>query len=150
MILGVDPGRSGALAAITYHGELLWTEDMPNPLTGYALRHLLNDEPVGQAVVERVHAMPKQGVSSTFAFGMAFGGIVMALEALGYPVELVSPTVWKKHYSLGADKDQARLLAQRRWPTSSALFARKKDDGRAEAALIASWWADKQRWSRAS
>jgi crossover junction endodeoxyribonuclease RuvC len=34
-------------------------------------------------------------------------------------------------------KDAARGAAIARWPAKAALFARVKDDGRAEAALIA-------------
>jgi hypothetical protein len=34
-------------------------------------------------------------------------------------------------------KDAARSEAIRRWPSKAGLFARKMDDGRAEAALIA-------------
>jgi hypothetical protein len=37
----------------------------------------------------------------------------------------------------GRDKDAARAEAIRRWPGQAGLFARKKDDGLAEAALIA-------------
>jgi crossover junction endodeoxyribonuclease RuvC len=33
-------------------------------------------------------------------------------------------------------KDRARAEAIRRWPSKAALFARKRDDGRAEACLI--------------
>lgn len=34
-------------------------------------------------------------------------------------------------------KDASRSEAIRRWPAQASLFARVKDDGRAEAALIA-------------
>jgi hypothetical protein len=37
----------------------------------------------------------------------------------------------------GEAKDKAHSEAIRRWPANAELFARVKDDGRAEAALIA-------------
>jgi len=43
---------------------------------------------------------------------------------------------WRHPGRAGA-KDAARSEAIRRWPTKGALFARVRDDGRAEAALIA-------------
>jgi crossover junction endodeoxyribonuclease RuvC len=63
------------------------------------------------AVVEKVGAMPKQGVSSTFKFGAAYGSILGILAALKIRTILVSPTVWKGHFALGADKEKAR-----HWP----------------------------------
>ncbi len=42
---------------------------------------------------------------------------------------------------LSADKDASRAMACRLFPRHSALFARKKDDGRSEAALLAMYGA---------
>jgi crossover junction endodeoxyribonuclease RuvC len=57
-------------------------------------------------------------------------------------VTLVKPQKWKKHFSLDKDKDKSRALANRRFPDNHQDFARKKDDGRAEAALIALYGAE--------
>jgi hypothetical protein len=38
---------------------------------------------------------------------------------------------------VNSSKDGARELAMRTWSSKSELFKRKKDDGRAEAALMA-------------
>ena len=60
------------------------------------------------------------------------------LGALGVPVKFITPASWKRALGLsGASKDAARGEAIRRWPEHAAKFARKMDDGRAEAALIA-------------
>jgi crossover junction endodeoxyribonuclease RuvC len=61
--------------------------------------------------------------------------------ALGVPLYLVAPTKWKPHFSLGSDKEKARALALRLWPTS-VHFGRKKDHNRAEAALLARYGAE--------
>jgi crossover junction endodeoxyribonuclease RuvC len=89
------------------------------------------------AWVERVSAMPKQGVASSFNFGSSYGIVLGVLGAVKVPYHLVPASTWKKHFSLGADKRAARTAATRLFPRQSALFVRAKDDGRAEAALIA-------------
>jgi hypothetical protein len=60
------------------------------------------------------------------------------LAACGVPAVHIAPAAWKRAVGLSlASKDAARSEALRRWPGHAALFARVKDDGRAEAALIA-------------
>jgi crossover junction endodeoxyribonuclease RuvC len=50
----------------------------------------------------------------------------------------ITPPTWKRAVGLTlASKDAARSEAIRRWPNHAELFASVKDDGRAEAALIA-------------
>jgi hypothetical protein len=143
VILGVDPGASGAIAWLI-DGRLEHVIDMPTAdgrVAGALVAHELAEpgwEP-HLAVVEDVHAMPKQGVSSTFKFGVSHGTVLGVLATLGVPVELVTPHRWKRHHGIGADKDRARRLAIERWPHAAGQFARKKDHGRAEAALIAAW-----------
>src|SRR5258708_2490068 len=93
-----------------------------------------------RAIVERVGAMPRQGVSSTFKFGRAVGLVDGVIGAELVPVAYVSAAVWKRHFGLGSDKEQSRQKAIEIWPASAAeLLARKKDHGRAEAALIPLW-----------
>ena len=145
LILGCDPGKSGALALVTAAGVLHDVIDMPDA-TGAALGAHLRDfleahspNVVVCAWVEQVHAMPKQGVVSSFNFGANYGAILSALGALGVRTELVTPNVWKKAMRCTADKTLARQRACERWPESSGLFARAKDADRAEAALVAEY-----------
>ena len=64
------------------------------------------------------------------------------VEALGLPLSFVSPVKWKKDLGLwGRDKDRSRQLAAETWPARAGWFARRGDDGIAEAALIALWAA---------
>lgn len=92
-----------------------------------------------QAVVEQVGAMPGQGVSSMFAFGQAFGLALGVLAGLGVATVTVTPAAWKRDLRLCAGKDAARLRAAQLWPAQAAEFRRVRDDGRAEAALLAHW-----------
>jgi crossover junction endodeoxyribonuclease RuvC len=94
------------------------------------------------AVVERVSSMPKQGVASTFKFGMAVGIIHGVLLTCEIPMHLVTPGVWKKHFNLGPDKEQARALAKRLYPDVLGMD-RKMDAGRAEALLLGHYWIEK-------
>ena len=143
-VIGVDPGKSGAIAILTTDGELHELHDMP--VTGKVVSSaLLADilhlgrRPGSLAVVEDVHAMPGQGVSSMFSFGRSLGCVEGVLGALRIRTIYVSPAKWKGAMRLGKDKGTSRRLAIERWPAHAQDFARVKDDGRAEAALIALW-----------
>ena len=48
------------------------------------------------------------------------------------------PTTWKRFHQLySRDKEASRLLCLQLFPASHSLLARKRDDGKAEAILIA-------------
>ncbi len=94
------------------------------------------------AVVERVSAMPGNGAVSMFNFGRSYGDVRGVIGALDIPLHFVTPQKWKKHFGLTSDKDQSRLRAIRMFPAVADQFKRKKDDGRAEAALIALYGAE--------
>jgi len=87
------------------------------------------------AVVERVGSMPKQGVSSTFKFGVAVGIIHGVLLGRGIPMRLITPSEWKRGMGVGADKEGVRALAIRMYPMVEGLHL-KKHHGRAEALLL--------------
>ena len=53
------------------------------------------------------------------------------------PVRPVPPSTWKKALGLSADKNASRQRAIETWPEHVRTFARVRDDGRAEAALLA-------------
>ena len=147
--LGIDPGQTGATAA--YDGErVIGLIDMPTmtrlhgkgqQIDPYSLATALLDLCAGReasAVLETVSAMPGQGVSSTFHFGESVGVVLGVLGALQLPVRMVTPAKWKKAAGLmGRDKDAARTLAIQLHPEVADQLARKKDIGRADAALIA-------------
>ena len=94
----------------------------------------------GTTVVESVHSMPGQGVTSSFNFGRSLGATEGVFAACGRPIVYVSPARWKRSLGLSADKTASRRRAIELWPDRTALFGRVKDNGRAEAALIAYWW----------
>jgi len=89
-------------------------------------------------VIESVHAMPAQGVSSSFAFGRATGAVEAWAMIYGSPVEWVTPAKWKRDMGLTSDK-QASLDACKLHFGVNHLWDVKANDGVAEAALIGLW-----------
>lgn len=146
LTVGVDPGITGAIALVTPDGELADVFDMP-VVAGQVCPQLLgtlecwDNGQYGTVVIEAVHAMPGQGVSSMHKFGRSVG----IVEGVFWrrPVEYVSPAKWKKALGLSKDKGASRRRAIELWPGHADKFARAKDDGRAEAALIALWYVTK-------
>lgn len=147
-VLGIDPGISGAIAF--YFPETpdkISAYDVPvafGEISAPALASLVRGYNPSSAFIERVNAMPGQGVSSTFKFGTSFGDVRGVIGALNIPLHHVTPGKWKKHFSLTADKEQARALAIRMFPSCAHHFNLKKHHGRAEAALIALYGAAHQ------
>jgi crossover junction endodeoxyribonuclease RuvC len=163
LVLGVDPGLSGALALYDWSsGALVSVTDMPtfSPklgkqqlnvhglttwLDGYAPKIRL-------AVVEEVGAMTYvdsggqtrgQGAAASFNFGKGYGVLIGALATCMVPIHFVRPSVWKMIVGVTRDKDTSLELARKLFPAHLDQFKRKKDDGRAEAALLARFGAER-------
>lgn len=151
IVVGVDPGINGAWAAIK-DGKLIALDELPTAGDGTKrmisgtlfagrLEFLAEQEgTIDRIVVERVGAMPGQGVSSMFRFGFACGVIEGVAGGLCLPVQYVAPAVWRRHFALPPGKEASRFRAIHEWPDIASLaFRRKADHGKAEAALIALW-----------
>lgn len=143
MIAGIDPGMTGAIAFLydDPRERRLFVEDMPTlgkEINAVAVADLLREFPPDHVYLEAVNSFG-MGRQSAFNFGQGVGVIKGVLAALVVPYTPVSPAKWKKHFSLGRDKDKARAIATHLYPQCGAQFTRKKDHGRAEAALLAHW-----------
>lgn len=151
IVIGIDPGLKGAIARLDTTAGTLDVQDVPTfelkrnnktkrEIDYHSLARLVDDmakEAGTRIVIELVGAMPGQGVSSMFAFGKAFGVLIGVSAATFCPIEFVTPAVWKKAMGVTASKDGARARASMLFPQQAHLWARVKDDGRAESALIA-------------
>lgn len=144
MRIGIDPGVMGAMAVLDDKFRCIELHDMPTmplgkkhlQINAAALADLFNHYPPCHVYLEEVHAMPKQGVSSTFNFGTSYGVVQGVCGALDFPLILVRPAAWKKSARLvGKPKDAARTLAQHLYPEQNLSL--KKHLGRADALLIA-------------
>ena len=149
IIAGIDPGKTGALALLHPDGKINFF-DVPRiilkgkdkPAWGQWMRDWTMAiefiEP-GMIIIEDIAARPGQGVTSMFTFGRTLGFVhgLMAASTM-VPIHFVTPAVWKAKLGLlnsgkGASREKCRTL----YPASAPLLARVKDDGRAEAALLA-------------
>jgi len=146
IIMGIDPGISGAVAFyFPMVPSRIAVDDVPvagGEINVNELARLIRIHRPTLAVIERVSAMPGQGVVSMFNFGRSYGDVRGVVGAMDVPLHFVTPQKWKKHFGLSADKEQCRLRAIRMFPTAAESFRLKKHDGRAEAALIALYGAE--------
>ena len=151
--LGIDPGLRGGVAALDAAGATVGAWSMPVAggevhAAGLAdllrsLRCLDGHQDIGRVSLEKVSAMPKQGVSSTFRFGTGWGMVRGVCAALGIPVVLVPPPVWKKRVLLGLPHDKAGAVqfCTSRWPTTDLILpgCRVPHDGLADALCLAEY-----------
>ena len=147
-VIGIDPGLSGGVTVFGC-GSPLAIYKMPVVKSGtkkvldthnfVEILKAFND--VDVAVIEKVHAMPGQGVSSMFNFGMGFGILQGALAALSIPMLFVTPQTWQKGIFNGIDsklgKKRSIVYCKSRWPDIG-----KWSDGTADAACIALYGAN--------
>ncbi len=155
LYMGIDPGLSGAIAVFDPETQFVENFDMPtfkikgkSQIDLYGLARILDSFHlrIKLAVVEEVGARPGQGVSSMFKFGFNAGAAQMAVAASFIPMRTPHPAQWKHAMGLprGATKEDSRKLAARILPRHSHLWARAKDDGRAEATLLAIFGSKEQ------
>jgi len=148
IICGADPGAKGAFAKLDPVNYTIEIFDMPTfeiktgvkkktVLDHSGMANILDDEKIFHLYVEEVNARPGEGVVSSFSFGSRFGAILGCCAGLRVPVTQVRPQKWKSELKIPAEKDAARYRASQYFPQCSKAWARKMDDGRAEAVLIA-------------
>ena len=152
--IDIDPGLSGAVGVLR-DGRFVAVEDMPTVAKGSGsvksevdaagllaiLRHHVAPDEDVAVVLERVNAMPGQGVSSVFSLGDSFGVARAAVAAARLSLTYTSPVTWKRHFGLSSDKEQCRAFAIRLYP--DAPLNLKKYADRAEALLMAQWLYEK-------
>lgn len=149
MILGLDPGLKGGYAllddgkiiqsgAFSVDGGLIQTAQFVEAI------RLHTPEPV-MAIIEQVHAMPGQGVTSMFSFGKGFGQLIGVCQALKWPFVLVTPQAWKGKVLAGTpkDKDAAIAFVRARYPEVNLTQpgCRTLHDGVADAVCLAHYGA---------
>ena len=151
ILAGIDIGLSGAVALLdAARGQVIDVFDMPTlvlsrggkvkrDLDPHSLAAALGRDRIGHAFVEAAGARPGQGVSSVFSLGRSYGMTIAVLAVLGVPMTFVSPQVWKRTLSVPAAKDGARARASQLMPAAAHHWPLVKHDGRAEAALIATY-----------
>lgn len=162
IIIGIDPGLNGAICVLDFSPSLTSIDDIkliPMPLNGnevdchllaeiFEAFHLLENEIV-MAYLEKVSAMPKQGVSSMFKFGRNVGALQAMLAAFKIPYAEVRPQSWQKEMHAGVNKKCLQLPKERSLSAAKKLFprvnllksklSRVPHDGFVDALLIAEY-----------
>ena len=151
--LGIDIGLNGAIALVE-DGQLLEVHDMPTfsmerngknkrMVNAAELARLIRQAAPNSAYLERLNAMPGQGVTSMFSMGQSLGVVLGILAALDIATTTIPPRTWQKALDVPQGKDGSRYRAAQLFPAHAAQFARVKDDGRSDAVLIAAYGASR-------
>ena len=148
-VLGIDVGLNGAIALIA-DGQLLQVHDMPTVtlernnktkrmVNAQALSLIIRGAKADAAYLERLNAMPGQGVTSMFSMGQSLGVVLGILAACEVPTTTIPPRTWQKALDVPQGKDGSRYRAAQLFPEHADMFSRVKDDGRSDAVLIAAY-----------
>ena len=140
--IGIDPGKTGAIAVIDKNDNVLYCElyvDFIKDINSLLIK-LGSDN---KACIEKVHAMPKQGVCSVFTFGENFGFHKGFLTRSQIPYEEVTPKTWQKELIPGVaaikNRKERKIkiveYCMKKFPTVD--FSLKKYQDKADALCIA-------------
>ncbi len=141
--LGIDPGKLGAIATYDTESHGLDIYDMPK--TTVELHDVIASLPnIRLCVLEKAFYPRMIGVSNCARIAEAYGILKGALIWRDIPFREVPPAKWKPAMDLTKDKTASRQMAQNMFPDQADLFKRVKDDGRAEAALIAYYASERK------
>lgn len=145
--LGIDPGKQGALALLSVETGNVNCIDMPD--TTAALHDTIAAFPIIKGCMVEKPFFPRMiGVTNAARIATAYGILIGALQWRDIPFREVPPKKWKAAMDLSSSKSASREKASQTFPAQSDLFKRVKDDGRAEAALLAVYAADnRRRWA---
>ena len=117
---GIDPGNSGSIALYSTRQGVDWIQlnETPQDISDWLSQRIADNEVMG-AVLEQVHSMPKQGVSSSFKFGVSFGFCQGLLIAHKIPFAMVTPQKWQQAMKCltKGDKNVSKQAAQRLFPS---------------------------------
>ncbi len=157
LIIGIDPGISGSICFFQ-NGKIEDVLEMPTMSEGKKNKRQVNGPQIFyeinrringinkkdiKVVIEQVSAMPGQGVTSMFNFGQSFGILKGICSAMQLSVYYVRPAKWKKYFNLiNSEKDASRTRAIEIFPYFSSQLSKKKDNNKADAILIASFFSE--------
>jgi len=146
IIAGIDPGKGGCMVLVHDGGRVdvrrvpivklpketpAWSEWARSWTAALAFG-------IDAIVIEQVGARPTQGTVSMFNFGRTLGFAHALACSADAPIHYVTPAVWKGKFGLlKADKSASREKARTLLPLLEPELRRVKDDGVAEAALLA-------------
>ena len=151
--MGLDPGTNGGISVIESHQnklpQIVLAKKMPivslygkKVVDTKKLYESLHNFKIDISIIEKVHAMPRQGVTSSFQFGRSFGSLETLAYLLSQRVDYVAPVVWKKYLGVGASKKDSLDMARLKFGDNE-IWNKKTNDGIAEASLLVLYWVSK-------
>jgi hypothetical protein len=145
LFVGVDPGKTGAIAVVNQIGEPKWVDDIPRlggevDVKGFVEMFRGKRYLIACAAIERTQAMPQTPRSVCHSLGMSEGMALAGLLMLP-DVRIVRPrpNEWKKLMKVPADKAKAKEMAEMMFPAMKHRLSRASDHNRAEALLLADY-----------
>lgn len=147
--IGIDPGKNGGYAVLYDSGGISYGAMGDDFVRTMRLVCESSRNKCAIACVEKVGAMPGQGVVSMFSFGKNAGFIEGVLHAFAIPYQLVTPQKWKKEFGLTGDKEKSVEVCKRLFPNVDLRRTdrcKKEHDGMAEALLMAEY--ARRKWGK--
>lgn len=125
VFMGIDPGKSGCITIIKETGEIAARCRLSETMRDVSEFVESWSGAITFAVLEKVSAMPRQGVSSTFKFGTSYGFCLGLLACYGVPYELHTPAKWQgtMRCRSGGDKRVTKAAAQALFPKVKVTHA---------------------------
>ena len=157
--IGVDPGVTGAIAAVRDGHQLIYLADMPTKeepsktrksrsVCGAGVNQVIR-EIIGlcpgesfEAIVEQTHAGIGAGSIAGYSMGYSRGVVEGVIGARGMPLHNVRPSIWKKKMGLTSEKGNSRHQMLKLFPGADIKLVKHHD--RAEAIALALYlWHEK-------
>lgn len=143
--IGIDPGKSGGVSVIWDNGTVTsvpWEDEKFTEIMSDVKTYSADEKLPVSCCVEKVGAMPGQGVTSMFSFGKSLGFIEGVLQAYRIPYQLIPPQTWKKEFGLNSDKQKSIEVCKKLFPSVDLKRTdkcRTDSDGKAESLLMAEY-----------
>ena len=145
LFIGIDPGKQGAIAVLDGAGTVLSIRKFADAQTEGRIALVIMDaiaeypeDEIKAATIEKVGAMPRQGVASMFTFGRVYGEAWAGLVVTQCRVVGVTPVQWQRELRLPRREDTPnhkktlKQMAEARWGRSFTL-------AECDAVWIAEW-----------
>ena len=168
ILIGIDPGLTGAMAVITERGQIVSVYDTPVLAMGgkggnrhvydlpamlSILRLYCSPGMEAHAAIEKLHGIPIKsrrkpddqsdipgmGSTTSFAMGLGYGVWLMGLVAAGIKYTEVPPPTWRKAMLYGLPKGKDTGRLRAQQLFPGADLKFKKHHGRADALLLAEY-----------
>jgi hypothetical protein len=152
VVIGIDIGLTGALAAVDSRGTCSITDLPTLPTEGkrhvgrrldprsliLLVRQFIPPGEAALALFEDVHTGTGPGAAARASLMHSRGIVEAVLEIARIDCRAVQPATWKRFYGLTGKKKVASLhTARSLYPSADAQLKRQKDHNRADALLIA-------------